>query len=171
MNGFIDHLYTPLGTTLYISLTHTDWYPQSITVSITRFLVTDFNTGTKTSSLKYASKILRCYNTHKVFSSQPDFQLSTDLLTSQSSSTAASRDSLSSSRYIASGRHQRKTPFPNNSSVVTEVCLPHRCIETVFLRFLLAYSFLREPVYRVVPQQRTSTLFPLFRLSGIISQY
>jgi hypothetical protein len=32
------------------------------------------------------------------------------------------------SRYIASGRPQQKTPFPNNYSVVIEICLPHRCI-------------------------------------------
>jgi hypothetical protein len=36
--GFIDHLYTPLGTTLYSSLTQC---PQSITVSTSHFLATD----------------------------------------------------------------------------------------------------------------------------------
>jgi hypothetical protein len=39
VNGFIDHVYTPLGTTLYSSLT--DQCPQSITVSTSRFLATD----------------------------------------------------------------------------------------------------------------------------------
>jgi hypothetical protein len=38
--------------------------------------------------------------------------------------------SLSSSRYITSGRPQHTTPFPNNSSIVLVLCLPHRCIET-----------------------------------------
>jgi hypothetical protein len=32
------------------------------------------------------------------------------------------------SRYIASGRPQQKTPFPNYSPTVIEVCLSHRCI-------------------------------------------
>jgi hypothetical protein len=36
-------------------------------------------------------------------------------------------------RYIASGRPQQKTPFPNNSSVFIEVCLLRRCIETAVL--------------------------------------
>jgi hypothetical protein len=36
--GFIGLLYTPLGTTLYRSLTHTDYCPKSITVFTSRFL-------------------------------------------------------------------------------------------------------------------------------------
>jgi hypothetical protein len=50
----------------------------------------------------------------------------------------------------ASGPPQRKTPFPNNSCIVREVCLPRRCIETALLLLLRACSFPREPVYRVV---------------------
>jgi hypothetical protein len=42
--------------------------------------------------------------------------------------------------YIASGRLQQKTPFPNNSSLVIEVCLIRRCIETAILRLLIGYS-------------------------------
>jgi hypothetical protein len=38
--GFIGHLYTPLGTTLYRTLTHTDWCPKSIRISTNRFLAT-----------------------------------------------------------------------------------------------------------------------------------
>jgi hypothetical protein len=38
-------------------------------------------------------------------------------------------------------------------------------------RLLLAYSLQRGPVYRVVAQQWTSTLAPLFRISGVVSQY
>jgi hypothetical protein len=55
--GFIDHLYTPLGTTLDRSLTHTDSCPQSITVSTSRLLAKDFNTGTVTVSLNYTLQI------------------------------------------------------------------------------------------------------------------
>jgi hypothetical protein len=50
-------------------------------------------------------------------------------------------------RYIASDRLQQRTPFPNNSSVVIEVCLPHCCIGTVVLLLLRACSFPRGPVY------------------------
>jgi hypothetical protein len=38
VNGFIDRLYTPLGTTHYRSLTHTDQCLQSIEMSTSRFL-------------------------------------------------------------------------------------------------------------------------------------
>jgi hypothetical protein len=43
--------------------------------------------------------------------------------------------------YIASGRTQQKTPFPNNSSIVIEVCLPRHCIEMAVLLLLRARSF------------------------------
>jgi hypothetical protein len=39
--GFIDHLYAPLGTTLYSSLTHINMCPQSSTGSNSRFLAID----------------------------------------------------------------------------------------------------------------------------------
>jgi hypothetical protein len=69
------------------------------------------------------------------------------------------------------GSDPQKTRFPNNSSVVMEVCLLRRCIETAVLRLWLAYSLRRECVYRVVAYQWTSTLTLLFRLSGVMSQY
>jgi hypothetical protein len=50
-------------------------------------------------------------------------------------------------RYIASGRPQQKSQFPNNSSIFIGVCLPCRSIETVVLLLLRACSFPREPVY------------------------
>jgi hypothetical protein len=67
-----------------------------------------------------------------------------DVFSSQSSSTVILRDSINSitgALGSASGRIQQKTPFPNNSSIVIEVCLPRRCIETVDLLLLRAYSF------------------------------
>jgi hypothetical protein len=64
-------------------------------------------------------------------------------------------------RYIASGRPQQKTPFPNNSSVVIEECLSRCCL----------FSFPREPFYQVVARKWTFILAPLFRLSGVVSQY
>jgi hypothetical protein len=52
-----DSIYWPLThsrlvTAIYRSLTHTDLCPQSITVSTSRFLATDFNKGTITLSLQ-----------------------------------------------------------------------------------------------------------------------
>jgi hypothetical protein len=54
------------------------------------------------------------------------------------------------SRYIASGRPQQKTPFPNNSPIVTELIFSCRCIDTAVIRLLIAHSFPRKIVYRVV---------------------
>jgi hypothetical protein len=118
--------------------------------------------------------------TRKVFSSQADFQILAELvaISSQSSSTAISIDSISyfftkvkmgiASGYglagsgsipssailfhLALGQTQQKTPFPNNSSIVIEVCLCHHCIETAVLLLLYACSFLREPVYQAIAQ-------------------
>jgi hypothetical protein len=61
--------------------------------------------------------------------------------------------------YIALGWNHRKR------------CSHRRCIETAVLRLLLAYSLQRECVYRTVAYQWTSALAPLFRLSGVMSQY
>jgi hypothetical protein len=42
-------------------------------------------------------------------------------------------------RYIALGRPQQKTLFPNNSSIVIEVCLPRHRIETAVLLLLRVF--------------------------------
>jgi hypothetical protein len=55
--GFTEHLYSALRTTLYRSPTHMDYCPQSITVSTSRFLATDFNKGATTVSLNYTLQI------------------------------------------------------------------------------------------------------------------
>jgi hypothetical protein len=62
----------------------------------------------------------------------------------------SSLDSLNFFRYIASGLSQQKTPFPNSSSIVIEVCFSRRCRETAVLLLLPMYILLREPVDRVV---------------------
>jgi hypothetical protein len=72
------------------------------------------------------------------------------------------------SLYIASVRPQQKTPFPSNSPIVIEVCLPRHCIETAVLLWLLAYSFPREPVYQSRCLAITAPLAPRFRLSGVL---
>jgi hypothetical protein len=51
-------IHSRLVTTLYRSLTHTDYCPQSITVSTSRFMATDFNTVTITVSVNYTLQIL-----------------------------------------------------------------------------------------------------------------
>jgi hypothetical protein len=53
-------------------------------------------------------------------------------------------------RYTASKRPKGITTFLNNSSIVIEVCIPRRCIETTVLLLFLACSFPREPVYGAV---------------------
>jgi hypothetical protein len=100
VNGLIDHLYTPLGTILYRSLTHTDQCPQSITVSTSRFLAKASRSG---DSLASCTQVLlsqtpvqnsstgnstNCFpgwwlfhTNLQVFSSQADFQLTTNYWT------------------------------------------------------------------------------------------
>jgi hypothetical protein len=75
------------------------------------------------------------------------------------------RDSQNYSHYIASGRTQQKTRFPNNSSIVIEVCLPRRCIETAVLLPLPACSF------RVNLFTEPLRSNELFRHLGVMSQY
>jgi hypothetical protein len=50
VNGFTDHLYASLETTLYRTLTHTDLCHQSITVSTSRFLATASTKGNSSAS-------------------------------------------------------------------------------------------------------------------------
>jgi hypothetical protein len=69
------------------------------------------------------------------------------------------------------GRPLQKAPFSSNSSINLDVCLSRRLIKTVVILFLSACSFPLELVYRVVASQWTSTVAPLFRLSGITSLY
>jgi hypothetical protein len=56
-------------------------------------------------------------------------------------------------RYMVSGQIQQKTPFPNNSFIVIEICLSHCCIETAVLILLRACLFPQESVYRGVAWQ------------------
>jgi hypothetical protein len=72
-------------------------------------------------------------------------------------------------RYTASGRPQQKTPFPNNSSTIIEVCLPRRYKEAVVLLLLRSCSFSGNLFTESLPSNER--LFSLFRLSGVMSQY
>jgi hypothetical protein len=86
MMGFIHRLYSLLVTarnysaivdlhTLQFTVTH----KLGFSVFTSRILVTDFNTGTVTGSLNHTLQISLYYSTYKVFSSQPDVQLPTEL--------------------------------------------------------------------------------------------
>jgi hypothetical protein len=90
MIGFIDTLYTPLGTTgnysaaanLYIlqfTAANTSVLSLRITAFTIHFPATDFNTGAVTVSLNHTLQISQYYSTRKFFSSLPDFQSSTEL--------------------------------------------------------------------------------------------
>jgi hypothetical protein len=48
------------------------------------------------------------------------------------------------------GVDPQKTPLPSNSSIAIEVCLTRCCIQTEFIRLLLALSLPLECVYRAV---------------------
>jgi hypothetical protein len=97
-------------TAIYRSLTHRDCYPQSITVSTSRFLVTDFNTGTTTFSLNYT-----------LFSSKPDFhtKYSCNQLVAQTVPVITTQQGPRTKR---------------SSSTVVKTCLPRRCVAPVAAR-------------------------------------
>jgi hypothetical protein len=102
--GFIDTLYTPLGTTCnYSAVTdlHTLQFTAANTsvisllqsplaVSLQRILT---QTTSITVSLSYTLQISRYYSTRKVFSSQPDFQLHWTALNNSDSSIPLLRNS------------------------------------------------------------------------------
>jgi hypothetical protein len=143
--GFIDHLYTQLLTTsnysgiddlhiLQLTVTQTLVFSVSLIVPWQRI----YNGLTVTTTHMKSSS-------HSLIPFLPSL-LNHLRLPTLSILILAAWDP----RYIASGRTPEKTPFPNNFSVVTEVCLPRRCIETVVLWLLLAYSLPRECVYRAV---------------------
>jgi hypothetical protein len=73
--------------------------------------------------------------------------------------------------YIASGRSQQETPFPNNSSIVIEVCLPRRCIETVVLLLLPACTFPQELFTGSLPSNERLLGRHYPGLTGVISQF
>jgi hypothetical protein len=84
--GFTDHLQV---VTIYNCNTVTDFHTLPMTPAkiksfrsafASHFLATDFNTVTITVPLNYTPKYNCNYCTHKISPSQPDFQLSTELV-------------------------------------------------------------------------------------------
>jgi hypothetical protein len=114
-------------TALYRLLTHINQCPQSITDSTNRFLATDSNTGTITVSLNYTLQI-----SHKVFSSQPDFQLSTHGTVTDSFLHSSVQNWLGCPSFLPyniSARTNRK----HSSPILVGPCLALRCVTTVLM--------------------------------------
>jgi hypothetical protein len=66
------------------------------------------------------------------------------------------------SRYIATGRIQQKTPFPNISSIAIEVRLSRHCTEMAILILLHACSFPRELFTEKLPSNKSLRWFRYF---------
>jgi hypothetical protein len=147
---------TRLVITLYRWLTYTDWCPPSITVSTSRFLATDFNTGTITVSLNYTLQI-----SHIVFFSQPNscnWLLSSQPPVENSSQLSpelqrhfflASLAELNWTGCFKLSCSQHLVTDHIESTLFSIVCLLFR-----------AYSFPRERVNRTVAQKRSLTTEP-----------
>jgi hypothetical protein len=139
-----------------------------MTDSTSRLLAMDFNTGTITVLLNYTLQISRHYGARLSIPLLPNsysgglasrnsadslpFLLNHLRLPSQETPSVLYLSCLRSSLYSlgAPSPPPQKTPFPTNSSSVTELCLPRLPIQTVVRLCLLACLFLQEPVCRVV---------------------
>jgi hypothetical protein len=158
--GFVGHTQANLLTTTILSLfarftiqCYTHQRPQSITVSTSHFLATDFKAGTITVSLNYKLQISLYCSTHEVFSSQ---------LTANPQLALSGPQSLEPAWgpwYVAPGRTQRKTPSLNNTFVVW------RCRGNVFTeplpsngRCWLQYSGLHVTILLFVDSSKLSSV-------------
>jgi hypothetical protein len=157
MNGFIDcythhsqlHVITALSLiyTLYNSPFHTT-HTLGFSVFTSRNLATCFNTIIIPVSLNHTLQISLYYSTLKyeyflrsLIPFMP-FLLSHLRLPSQKTPPVLIPPALGP-RYLASGRPQQKTPFPNNPFIVADIfvaagtCLPSPClaIKILWLRY------------------------------------
>jgi hypothetical protein len=131
------------NTNLAVTLTKRDQnqYRHLSRYTVSSPAYTVFDSHSRTSNLISAKVTpLQSSNVFKLFSlnsadTQLPFLLNHLRLPSQEAPSILILPALDP-RYIASGRPQQKTTFPNNSSVVIEVRLLHRCIETVVLLLL-----------------------------------
>jgi hypothetical protein len=156
VNGFIDHLYTSLGTTsnysaianlhtLQITAPNTESSP-ACSVSTSRSLVTACNSGDSSASRTQVFlpqlTVQNSCQLSTLFSvpcrAQLHCQPSTDSLLIFNCRFSTDFQLLTQlawgPHYVASGRTQQKTPVPAILpllGVVAETCLPSRCLAVV----------------------------------------
>jgi hypothetical protein len=136
VNGFIDHLYTRLGTTSHYSATANSHNSQTTTASAKPFtaccvfnsssLAMASNSGESSASRVHVVTVRRisrnwtlvdCHLNCSASSFQLSFQSSTQLSTLNWTQPAWGP------RYTASGRTQQKTPPPEVTIIVTGGCI------------------------------------------------
>jgi hypothetical protein len=143
--GFIDTLFTQLGTTCNYSaiadlhtLQFTTAHTLGFSVFTSRILATDAQSN---SFLDISSQS----------PSTADSLSSIPLLPSSYPGRLASRNTaqfLSTELFFITTLHRLRRK--HSLSIVGKACLQHRCIATEVTRLLLAFSLLRECVYSVV---------------------
>jgi hypothetical protein len=95
----------------------------------------------------------------------PFFTTALSILVTISSQSFNCRLKRLSELFSWEGGGQQKTPFPNNSFIVIQACLPRRCIETAVLYCCLRVHFRGNLFTEPLPSNE------LLQLSGVMSQY
>jgi hypothetical protein len=136
VNGFVDHLYTPLGTTsnysaldnlhtLQITTAHAK--PQSFIIFRSRCLVTALNNGDSSASVHTSLPTGQYY-------SQPNCQFNYSVICSQPS-LQNSNDFIAPAVLAITSRHgphrKHRSSIVGCAFVATGTCLPSCCLETV----------------------------------------
>jgi hypothetical protein len=172
VNGFIDYLYTPLRTTLYRSLKHTDYVisllQSPLAVSWQRLYRRGFFRFSYSGPLVTASHaelsstdnwtnwirgLRPFHSSHLIFSLQADFQLTTDNWTLSLTNQLLHFTSLhfTSLNWTANDWLLRNSTEPAyNISAWTIRKTPFSCYSPTIPQPLHGYPLPREPIYRAV---------------------